>query len=687
MEKLFFPIKENNLWGFIDFDGKTVISPQYNKVSDVFEDVFFAQLPTFESGLRNINGDWLIEPRKLLSFNNFCSGYAIISDHKMQGITDIKGNITDLSSYNLRFITDELICAQKNDKFGYIDFKGNIVIDFKYDSALFFNDGLAQVSLPGNNFWSFINKNGEIVISGNILRCGRFSEGKLSVQIDGKYSFIDISGKTVLPGVFEYAGDFFDGLAPVEINNMYGYINHEGEFVIKPKYSYASNFKNGTAVVFDKNIRYGFINTQGQYIIAPQFVEAEQFENGLAKVLYKKQTVSGFEKNPYGFTNDDIRNNPISAALANQSYTKSFGINDGYFYYLKLSGEFVYPQTIAEEFVSVEEYNEKNAEIISSDIEEPNITLDKIVENQTDISKRDKAVRSLFAEFVTPFKDSVYLVSTAYPWVGLILGFLFGNIIIPHNTGSLYPESLNFFVFPLSLFTALLGFAAGNNFRGKVMEAGSIKHIFSTQNIITASIIFIVSYSFHSGIPYNLGSFAIISTKIISVVVFSLLGLWIAQILNFMLLDVDKKSKKNILKLMIFYLSASVLFTILFVFVRESSMHPSALILLYCIVGSVISFSVLFLSNIADSKLSTPYTFWPLFSNTRFRQTAKDFFTFSTEEIEKFSFRSKFNLEKKLESFIINRSATGFFALYFMSIIIGLLPWAIVEIFTGYGVF
>lgn len=43
MQKSFFPAMKNNLWGFIDLEGNIIIEAQYNKVSEIFEDVFFAE--------------------------------------------------------------------------------------------------------------------------------------------------------------------------------------------------------------------------------------------------------------------------------------------------------------------------------------------------------------------------------------------------------------------------------------------------------------------------------------------------------------------------------------------------------------------------------------------------------------------------------------------------------------------
>ena len=48
-------------------------------------------------------------------------------------------------------------------RYGFIDKKGNLVIEPKYRRVLTFSEGLAGVDVKEHQ-WGFINKNGEIVI-------------------------------------------------------------------------------------------------------------------------------------------------------------------------------------------------------------------------------------------------------------------------------------------------------------------------------------------------------------------------------------------------------------------------------------------------------------------------------------------------------------------------------------------
>ena len=49
-----------------------------------------------------------------------------------------------------------------NDKYGYVDKTGKVIIPIKYQSVYNFSEGLAMVKL--NNRWGAIDKTGEVVV-------------------------------------------------------------------------------------------------------------------------------------------------------------------------------------------------------------------------------------------------------------------------------------------------------------------------------------------------------------------------------------------------------------------------------------------------------------------------------------------------------------------------------------------
>ena len=58
--------------------------------------------------------------------------------------------------------SEGLAAVQKDGKWGYIDTKGRLVIDYQFDSAAYFSEGLAFVE---KNNKGYIDTNGKMVIN------------------------------------------------------------------------------------------------------------------------------------------------------------------------------------------------------------------------------------------------------------------------------------------------------------------------------------------------------------------------------------------------------------------------------------------------------------------------------------------------------------------------------------------
>ena len=180
-------------------------------------------------------------------------------DKQLWGFVDKKGNyliepiFSDAQNFSEGFAA---IRKFKNDNFsiigqyGYIDYTGNIVIEEKFDDALSFSEKLAAVKSKGR--WGYIDRNGKWVIDPKFIDAKSFNEGISAVQRDANnWVLIDKSGSAINKKTFRLLGNYSCKLAPAignESKNI-GYINMEGDFVLEPKYITATSFKYGHAIV------------------------------------------------------------------------------------------------------------------------------------------------------------------------------------------------------------------------------------------------------------------------------------------------------------------------------------------------------------------------------------------------------------------------------------------------------
>lgn len=189
----------------------------------------------------------------------------------------------------INLFTERLLAVEKDDKWGYINTKGETKIEFFYDLAGAFLDNVAVVCQ--NNRFFLINSSGDRIIDktfdfverdletglvwyvtdgklglmsakGNIIveptyaltsgpySSSSFSEGLAVVTLTGKTGYIDKTGEEVVPITFDGGNDFYQGRAVVKVGTEYGYIDKNGELVIAASYYSANDFNEmGQAIV------------------------------------------------------------------------------------------------------------------------------------------------------------------------------------------------------------------------------------------------------------------------------------------------------------------------------------------------------------------------------------------------------------------------------------------------------
>jgi hypothetical protein len=71
---------------------------------------------------------------------------------------------------------------------------------------------------------------------------GELSEGRIRVQLNGKYGFVDEQGKVVVEPRYDNARDFRLKRAAIERDGKWGFLDPDGKEVIPPKYDSVGDF-------------------------------------------------------------------------------------------------------------------------------------------------------------------------------------------------------------------------------------------------------------------------------------------------------------------------------------------------------------------------------------------------------------------------------------------------------------
>jgi hypothetical protein len=184
-------------WGFVDRQGRWVIKPQYLLAfpfSGGLAPVAPQNQPRF--GFIDERGQWVIEPRFKFARSFGANGLAVAIPVKA-----LEPEKPDQSP------------QEDNDRFGFIDLKGNWAIEpiFKWADP-FEADGLAGVeTLEGQ--WGFINAKGEMVIQGEFQRVFRFYPLGLAPALDQNknVTFINYRGQARVPIGYDRRLDLLAG--------------------------------------------------------------------------------------------------------------------------------------------------------------------------------------------------------------------------------------------------------------------------------------------------------------------------------------------------------------------------------------------------------------------------------------------------------------------------------------------
>jgi hypothetical protein len=194
--------------------------------------------------------------------------------------------------------SEGLAAVRLKGRYGFIDQTGHFVIAPQFDWAGAFVNGLAIVFNQGHPY--YIDQTGHSPFICNYAAVGSFSRGRAYVEThSGKDGYIDFHGKLIIDTLYDYIGPFHDGVAVVKIRaknerQKIAVIDSAGHVIIPPgSFEGIQDFSGGYAVVDTKDGRTGVIDRRGK-ILFSRFVKnhiylsAKRFCSGIGTIdLYK----------------------------------------------------------------------------------------------------------------------------------------------------------------------------------------------------------------------------------------------------------------------------------------------------------------------------------------------------------------------------------------------------------------
>ena len=246
-------VQKQGVWGFIDTNGRVVIEPQFISVG-----LFSEGLATFQHKRYSDKEGYIDKAGKVVIKPQFDVAEPFRNGVARVGFATLKGRL-------LAMVADVGVECD----FKFIDRTGKIVPE---PSPLHYATGEPGELIPfrKDGLAGYLNAKGEVVIEPQFHAGSAFSEGLARACKDKLFGFIDRHGEWVIPPAFEYASEFSDGLAGVSLGKEgWGFIDRTGKVVIPAKFGWVyGGFRHGIAeVAYDS--KFAYINKKGEWVWLP----------------------------------------------------------------------------------------------------------------------------------------------------------------------------------------------------------------------------------------------------------------------------------------------------------------------------------------------------------------------------------------------------------------------------------
>ena len=242
--------KENGPWKLIDATEKVVVDNfQANSIKGYDKETGLARFANRDNlkGFVNLSGDIVISPEYAYA-GSFEYGMASVTQKidskELSGVIDHKGNIVMPMVYeDIYPISHNLFTVKKEGKWGAVNKKGEVVIDFLFLDVLWpispatfaavvarkeiIFDEKKRVYIPGYQRVGLISDTGQWILPASYDQIYPEGEGLIGLEKDRKAGFMDLQGNLVID--FKFAGNslpqsargagyyFSEGLAVVDL--------------------------------------------------------------------------------------------------------------------------------------------------------------------------------------------------------------------------------------------------------------------------------------------------------------------------------------------------------------------------------------------------------------------------------------------------------------------------------------
>lgn len=291
----------NDYYQLIDKTGKIISEKKFEKAPYIISGMIkFTE--NGKIGYMNTKGEIIVPANKYVTSSGFGDDYACVAIEKdpntwLYGFIDKSGKEivpcqykqTGTSSFN-----DGLARMKfPNGKTGYINTKGETVIEPKYSTTGSYGEGFYPASFGRTfNNWGLVDSNNQVVIEGIYDDLDTPFKNTVKVDLKGKHGYLKTDGSVLIPVEYDDFSLTFEkhGIAVMKKGETSYVFDINGEIITQSdKYEYFNTAPEYEYIMFreKESKKWGIMNFNGDIIIpASKFCSIGSFDSGLSKVKY-----------------------------------------------------------------------------------------------------------------------------------------------------------------------------------------------------------------------------------------------------------------------------------------------------------------------------------------------------------------------------------------------------------------
>jgi len=229
-------VKKGEKYGYLDDKCNLKINFEFDNAYD-FKNGFAVAEKSGKVGLINYDGKTIVDFDYEWIDNFYGKIYKIQTEESVKLINVDNGSIILDNCDFIDLISDGLAAFNRDEKVGYIDSLGTILITPQFEMneetklQQQFVNGYALVMHKGKN--TLIDKTGKKVLPYNYQSIRKPSSGIIAVKKKNKWGYVDLNNDVKIKFQYQEASGFVDGLAMVKLKNKAILIDTIGNIKLK----------------------------------------------------------------------------------------------------------------------------------------------------------------------------------------------------------------------------------------------------------------------------------------------------------------------------------------------------------------------------------------------------------------------------------------------------------------------